>query len=1202
MLAFSPRRARNVALLAGLVTALAAPLVGAQARADGASPVADPTTFVNPLIGSTASGDTYPGSTLPFGMIQWSPVTATGNLYSISGASGGYVYGTTKIRGFSLTHLNGTGCAGLDSDVPILPYTADITTSPSLDTKDATYASTYSHANEVSQPGYYKVGLDNGSTTELTTTKRTGSARMTFPAGKPANVLFRVSNSGVGSGDPTNVTVDPTTNSVSGEVTGGGFCGANGTTTNNRNYYHLFFTAQFDTPVTSYGTWKDGTVNAGSTTASGGEGYTTATRTNKGSGAYVGFDQGSTVGLRVGISYVSAANAKLNLDTENPAGRTFDSVKTAAHDAWQNELSRIAVTPGPTTTNDQITVFYSALYHALLQPTLASDVNGQYEGADDQHGNPGGTQTIDAAHQSAEYDTLSGWDQYRGQVQLVTLLDPQVGSDLGQSLLNLATQRGGEWDRWLDRSAKTSIMEGDPSPAVEAGIRAFGGTGFDVAGATQSLLSAATVPTVNDMLNSGDTTFGSGCNIGCPGQRPALADYLKLGYVPAQNCHCWGAAGETLEDAQADYSISELARSLGHTADFKAFMQRGENWQNVFNAAQTSGTFKGYAWNKNGPIVCPPGDLGAHVTAVTTSGENPPSETAAMLKDCNNGTKWLQFAKPTVAAPLFAAYKLDGPQVVTRYSLVSGNDTPTRDPSDWQLQGSNDGTAWTTIDTQTAQSFSDRQVTNTYTVANTTAYTNYRILFTANKGDADIQLSDWSISDGSATIPPSSPGAFASGFSATSQTGFAEGSTTQYSWMVYDDVAKLASLMGGKTATATRLDTFFNGYFNNTGNSAARFDPTNEPDIQTPWMYDYLGSPSSTQSTVRRIVNKAWTNTTGGITGNDDLGTMSAWNVWSSLGMFPYNSARAELVLASPLFPKIEIHRPGGQTITINAPGADATTMYVSALKLNGATSTKPWVPASLVANGGTLDYTLSTTASTWGSDPADAPLSLSDPPTVSVSSNGTSVTVNASDPMSGIDGTPVCTVNGAPVPLTAGAAGTWSGPVGVSSSQTATCTATNSFGTSASATATVWPSSPVGGSVPATLALTLGAPAAFGAFTPGVTADYTAATTANVISTAGDATLSVADPSSTATGHLVNGAFSLPSPLQARARDAANSGTAYNNVGSSASPLNLLTYGGPISNDAVTLQFSQHIGSTDALRTGSYAKTLTFTLSTTTP
>ena len=141
-----------------------------------------------------------------------------------------------------------------------------------------------------------------------------------------------------------------------------------------------------------------------------------------------------------------------------------------------------------------------------------------------------------------------------------------------------------------------------------------------------------------------------------------------------------------------------------------------------------------------------------------------------------------------------------------------------------------------------------------------------------------------------------------------------------------------------------------------------------------------------------------------------------------------------------------------------------------------------------------------------------------------------------------------------------------------------------------------------VGGSVPATLSLSLGTPATFGAFTPGVANDYFASTTGNVISTAGDATLSVADPSSTATGHLVNGAFSLPQPLQARARNAANTGTAYNNVGSAASPLNLLMYDAPVSNDALTFEFRQRIGANDALRTGTYAKTLTFTLSTTTP
>ena len=143
-----------------------------------------------------------------------------------------------------------------------------------------------------------------------------------------------------------------------------------------------------------------------------------------------------------------------------------------------------------------------------------------------------------------------------------------------------------------------------------------------------------------------------------------------------------------------------------------------------------------------------------------------------------------------------------------------------------------------------------------------------------------------------------------------------------------------------------------------------------------------------------------------------------------------------------------------------------------------------------------------------------------------------------------------------------------------------------------------------VNGSVPATLGLTLATPSAtFGAFTPGLARDYTTTMAANVVSTGGDAALTVADPSSTATGHLVNGTFSLPSTLQVKASSAGGTGGgAYANVGGSAAPTPLLSYTGPISNDAVTVSFLQHIGATDALRTGTYSKTLTFTLSTTTP
>jgi hypothetical protein len=141
-----------------------------------------------------------------------------------------------------------------------------------------------------------------------------------------------------------------------------------------------------------------------------------------------------------------------------------------------------------------------------------------------------------------------------------------------------------------------------------------------------------------------------------------------------------------------------------------------------------------------------------------------------------------------------------------------------------------------------------------------------------------------------------------------------------------------------------------------------------------------------------------------------------------------------------------------------------------------------------------------------------------------------------------------------------------------------------------------------VGGSVPATLALTLGTPAAFGPFTPGIAKTYDASTSANVISSAGDATLSVADPSAMATGHLVNGAFALPQALTVKASSPSGTGGAFAPVGGLANPTTLLTYPGPTSNDPVTVAFEQAIGAADPLRTGSYAKTLTFTLSTTNP
>src|SRR5262245_29442794 len=191
------------------------PAAAEPARSSGT----DPTISVNPLIGTAHGGNVFPGAVLPFGMASFSPENSRGN-QTRTAAPGGYRYDATKIRGFSLTHLSGTGCAGASGDIPFFPYAGDVTTSPSADTTDAVYASTFTHANEVAQAGFYAVTLDSGAKAELTATTRTTAGRFTFPAGRPATMLVRGSNSELVSTDAT-VHVDPATRTVTGSVTSG---------------------------------------------------------------------------------------------------------------------------------------------------------------------------------------------------------------------------------------------------------------------------------------------------------------------------------------------------------------------------------------------------------------------------------------------------------------------------------------------------------------------------------------------------------------------------------------------------------------------------------------------------------------------------------------------------------------------------------------------------------------------------------------------------------------------------------------------------------------------------------------------------------------------------------------------------------------------------------------------------------------------
>lgn len=790
-------------VVAAPATATAATATGTSAATTASRPVNDPAASVDPFIGTSHDGNTWPGATAPFGMMQWSPTGTKGDQTSTPVANG-YSYDVNRLRGFSLTHLNGAGCApGAAGDVPIMPITTAVTTSPSADTTDAVYAAGYSHDQESASPGRYSVQLDNGVRTDLAVTTRAGIGEFAFPAGQAANLLFRTSNSINGS-EAADTRVDARTRTVSGSVLTGGFCsrranGGGATNPDRRSYYRLYFTATFDRDFTSTGTWKDGTVQPGGTHASGGEGYLTgADRAGRGSGAWVGFDarRGATVHARIGISYVSAAGAVANRDAEVRKHASVSSVAAATRASWNRELSRIRVGGG---TADRTTQLYTSVYHALMQPNTLNDRDGRYLGPDMR------VHRIDRGH-AAVYGTYSGWDQYRAQIQLLALLRPDVAGDMAQSMLRFAQQNGGIWDRWLHLGAPTHVMTGDPSAATLATWYAMGVRNFDVRAAYQSLRKQATV-------QNADALSDIGCPGQCLAQRPGLDRYLQRQYAANDDCHCWGGAAETLEDSISDSALGSWASSLGLRSDARMFAARGMYWKNTFNPAV------GYQ----------------------------------------------------------AARQADG--------------------------------SWTPR---------------------------------------------WAPSTG---------------------VGFAQGTSAQYTWLVPQDVSGLSAALGGDAAAVTRLDSFFHdasGAFAVTGGDATKFDPTNEPDIHTPWMYNALGQPWKTQETVRRVVDDAYGTGPSGLPGNDDLGTMSAWYVFASIGLYPQTPGRAEMLIGSPTFSTVDIRRATGHRIVIRSSGTD---QYVQGARLDGRTLTGSWVPASFVNRGGTLSLRVGATPDTeWATAPRDRP------------------------------------------------------------------------------------------------------------------------------------------------------------------------------------------------------------------------------------
>ena len=517
-----------------------APTVGAQTPA--ARPF-DAARYVNPFtgtansplpdyLGGNASGNTFPGATVPFGMVQFSPDTERGFGPEDRGS---YVHRDNAIRGFSLTHLSGPGCP-IFGDVPLMPIKGRVEKSPATSPGD--YVTKFSHDKESASPGFYEVALESGVKVRLTATTRTGFAVFDFPAGSPATLLVNVGRNATGvqeaewraEGDRR----------VTGMVASGAFCGT-------RNRYVLYFAAEFDRPFGSYGSWDGERVLPGVSPARGG----------RQTGGYVTFDTSSsnTVRMKVGLSYVSVEKARANLRAESQ-GWDFEEVHRRARARWNDALGRVFVRGG---TETETRLFYTALYHTLLHPTTFGDADGEYIGFDDRaHRAQGHTQ----------YTNFSGWDIYRSHSPLVAWLFPEEASDMAQSLVNMAEQGGGGLPKWPVANDESGAMYGDPAVPIIASTWAFGARDFDTRAALKVMLKGATDPEAKSKTYL---------------VRPGLADFLKYGYVPMEQKGLRGSPSVALEYETADFALAQFARAHGDLKTHAGMMRRAQFWTRLFD-------------------------------------------------------------------------------------------------------------------------------------------------------------------------------------------------------------------------------------------------------------------------------------------------------------------------------------------------------------------------------------------------------------------------------------------------------------------------------------------------------------------------------------------------------------------------------------------------------------------------------------------
>jgi len=531
-----------------------------------------PSAYVNPFIGAVthsvlrnadSQGKTIPGACYPYGLVQLSPDSITG------GDNGsGYNYEHRTLQGFSFTHMSGVGWYGDLGNFLVMPSTGQLKTSYGLvNIPNSGYLSR--KGNETASPGYYAVSLlDYGIRAELTVAAHSGMLRFTYPQSKQSRIQIDLARRIGGTSELQSVKVVGE-RSIEGWMRctekGGGWGNGGG-----HPNYTVFFHAEFSKPLKNFGIWSMA-ISKGARRRGALPDEDPAFVKQMASadvirgcreleGAHLGFFTEFETGtdeivlMKSGISYTSLEGARQNVAEEIP-GWNFDSVRSAARDRWDREISRIAIQGG---TESQRIAFYTALYRAMIDPRAFADRSGAY---------PGGDGKIHTAANYTRRTIFSGWDVYRSQYPLMTLIAPTVVQDMIHSLTDLAVESNkGYLERWEFLNAYSGCMNGNPAVPIIADAYAKGIRGYDA----QQVYAMAKQT----------------CEKIGPGDK---------GYFP-------GALSDTTEHNLDEWCLSQMAHALGKEEDARRFAARSQGYRHLFNPKT--------GWFEGGCVESNPGQQG----------------------------------------------------------------------------------------------------------------------------------------------------------------------------------------------------------------------------------------------------------------------------------------------------------------------------------------------------------------------------------------------------------------------------------------------------------------------------------------------------------------------------------------------------------------------------------------------------------------